>query len=229
LNAAREALTGSVSKQVGGRLFSRRYCAIREVPELAERLTAYLGEAYGPEVAGGTAAIPARNMHPLIANLLGIDTSRAQTLDEMTNLLAGLRADGEPIPGKEVQRSTKDKVRIAFTDFTFSAPKSFSIALALAPTDAERQILETCFLRANARLCDVIESHIGGARMGDGGSKGTVPGHMAVVHYNHYTARPTVMLADGENTRLAVVPQGSGFRPGDMQRRNSRFSPTIRH
>ena len=189
-----------------------------DVPELAARLTAYLGEAYGPELAGGTAAIPARNMHPLIATLLGIDTSRSLTTDEMTNLLAALRADGQPIPGKAVQRSTKDKVRIAFTDFTFSAPKSFSIALALAPTDAERQTLETCWLRANARLCDVIESHIGGARMGAGGRDGTVPGHMAVVHYNHYTARPTVMLPDGDDTRIAAVPQGSVFRPGDMQR-----------
>ena len=54
--------------------------------------------------------------------------------------------------------------------------------------------------------------------MGAGGRDGSVPGHMAVIHYNHYTARPTIMLADGEDTRIATVPQGSVLRPGDMQR-----------
>ena len=210
--------SGAAAGRASARAMAEYQASTMDVPELAARLTAYLGEAYGPELAGGTAAIPARNMHPLIADLLGIDTSRSLTIDEMTNLLAALRADGQPIPGKEVQRSTKDKVRIAFTDFTFSAPKSFSIALALAPSDAERQTLETCWLRANARLCDVIASNIGKAQVGRSGRHGSVLGHMAVVHYNHYTARPTVMLADGEDTRIAAVPQGSTLRPGDMQR-----------
>ena len=73
-------------------------------------------------------------------------------------------------------------------------------------------------MRANDALMKHIESHIGGARQGAGGRDGVVPGHMAIVQYNHYSARPTVMLADGDDTRLATVPQGSDLRPGDMQR-----------
>ena len=210
--------SGAAGSRKSAAAMAQYQSATKDVPELAATLTAYLGESYGPEVAGGTAAIPARNMHPLVAELLEIDTSRSQTLEEMTNLLAGFTTTGKDIPGKAIQPSTREKVRLAFTDFTFSAPKSFSIALALAPTDAERQTLETCWLRANAAVCDLIESHIGQARMGAGGRDGSVPGHMAVIHYNHYTARPTIMLADGDDTVVASVPQGSVLRPGDMQR-----------
>ena len=200
----------------GGKGMADYLGAQADVPELAERLSAYLSSSVAAAEPGMTAAIPRRDMHPLIADLLNIDPNRSLSLEEMANLLAGHRTDGKAIPGKEIQRSTKDKARLAYTDFTFSAPKSFSVALVFAPTEAERAILEECWVRANDALVDHIANKIGGARQGKSGRNGVVPGHMAVVRYDHYTSRPTVKIATAENdTELITVPT---HMPGDMQR-----------
>ena len=183
---------------------------------MAAKLASYLGDAYALNVMAGTAALPMLDMHPLIADLLAIDATRSLTLAEVTHLLEGNRADGQPIPGKEVQASTKDKARLTFTDFTYSAPKSLSIAIALAPDDRERIVLETAFMRANNSLMKHIETEIGGARQGRGGRDGVIPGHMAVVQFHHHTARPTQKLAVGDDTRLSE--DKSEIRPGDMHR-----------
>ena len=184
---------------------------------MAAKLASYLGESYALNVAVGTAALPMLDMHPLIADLLAIDTTRSLTQVEVAHLLEGKRTNGEPIPGKEVQASTKDKARITFTDFTYSAPKSLSIAIALAPTERERTALETAFMRANNDLMKYIESEIGGARQGRGGRDGVIPGHMAVVQFHHHVARPTKREAAGDDTQVASQDRGE-MRPGDMHR-----------
>ncbi len=194
------------------------YAGSREVPELAAKLATYLGDAYAIDVAAGTAALPAMNMHPLIADLLKIDPGRSLTQEEVTNLLSGLRTDGEVIPGTEKRpASTKDRAHLTFTDFTFSAPKELSIAIALAGSEKERSVLEGAFMRANNALMSHIESEISGARQGDGGKKGIIPGHMAFVTFHHYTSRPTQREVDGTDTRIDLAPAGE-MRPGDMQR-----------
>ena len=53
----------------------------------------------------GTIPEPRRDMHPAVAAALGIDTSRPLTRDEIAELLAGNRADGEKIAGKQYQRA----------------------------------------------------------------------------------------------------------------------------
>ncbi|WP_236656135.1 hypothetical protein [Acidiphilium sp. C61] len=53
----------------------------------------------------GTIPEPRRDMHPTVAAALGIDTSRPLTRDEIAELLAGNRADGEKIAGKQYQRA----------------------------------------------------------------------------------------------------------------------------
>ena len=179
-----------------------------DVPELSAELSCYLGSAMASAVEHTTAAIPMRDMHPLVADALRIDTTRSLRPDEVTNLLSGRRADG-----KAIDRPAEGNARIAYTDFTFSAPKSFSLALVMAPTPAERAKLEECWLRANNALVKHIESQIGRVRIG---KDGTARGHMAIVHFNHYTSRPTVKLPRGLNdTELIAVPT---HVPGDMQR-----------
>ena len=186
----------------------------RDVPEMAAKLASYLGGSYALDVTAGTAALPMLDMHPLIADLLGIDTTRSLTQEEMTHLLAGSRADGQPVPGRDIQPSTKDNVRLGFCDFTFSAPKSLSIAISLAETEPERITLETCFMRANNKLMAVVAEEIGGARRGHAGRDGVVPGHVAVIQYHHHTARPT-------ETAPKVL------RPGDMQRHIHNVIPHV--
>ena len=186
----------------------------RDVPEMAAKMASYLGESYALNVTAGTAALPMLDTHPLIADLLGIDTMRSLAQEEMTHLLAGSRADGQPVPGRDIQPSTKDKVRLGFVDFTFSAPKSLSIAISLAETEQERIALETCFMRANNKLMGVIASEVGGARQGHAGRDGVVPGHVAVIQYHHHTARPVEMVANV-------------LRPGDMQRHIHNIIPHV--
>ncbi|MGI4808055.1 MAG: relaxase domain-containing protein, partial [Janthinobacterium lividum] len=100
----------------------------------------YLRGVKRSEIAG-TAAIPRQDMSLAVAAALGIDVNRTATHEEVVNLLQGKRADGEPIAGKRQQRVAAGKDRITYTDFTFSAPKSVSLAMAFAPTHAERHMI----------------------------------------------------------------------------------------
>ena len=104
--------TGAATGKAAARGAAEYYASQMDVPEMAARLSAYLGERYGPGISGGTAAIPMPDMHPLVANVLGIDPTRALTIEEMTNLLAGYRVDGEPIPGR--QSSGRRRIRFGW-------------------------------------------------------------------------------------------------------------------
>ncbi len=53
---------------------------------------------------GGTVARVREDLDPRLADRLGIDMTRAPTQKEVANLLAGARADGAAIEGKQVQR-----------------------------------------------------------------------------------------------------------------------------
>jgi hypothetical protein len=165
----------------------------------------YLRGVKRSEVAG-TAAVPRQDMSPAVAAALGIDVTRTATHEEVVNLLQGKKADGEPIAGKRQQRVAAGKDRITYTDFTFSAPKSVSIAMALAPTDAERHMIVGAHRDAWMAAMAHLESVIARARKGDGGSKGSVPGKLGWVSFDHATARPTIEIphteTDGTRTTL---------------------------
>lgn len=181
-----------------------------DVPEMAERLAAYLSSSMKAQEVGMTAAIPRRDMHPAIAALLGIDVTRSLSQKEAANLMRVLTTTGADVEGKRTFKSTADKVRLGYTDFTFSAPKEFSIALALAPTGAERAMLEECFIRANDAMMDVVLLNIGTLRSRVGAVDGDfvrTPMHLATVAYDHYTARPTlaVQVEDAGATDTVLV------------------------
>ncbi|MGH7119630.1 MAG: relaxase domain-containing protein, partial [Acetobacteraceae bacterium] len=57
-------------------------------------------------VTPGMAPEPRRDMDAALAALLGLDLSRSPTRDEIACLLAGLRADGGKIAGKQYQKAT---------------------------------------------------------------------------------------------------------------------------
>src|SRR4051812_29291991 len=100
----------------------------------------YLRGVKRAEVAG-TAAIPRQDMPMGVAQALGLDVTRTATHEEVVNLLQGRRADGEEIAGRQAYKVGPGRDRITYVDFTFSAPKSVSVAMALAPTDAERHMI----------------------------------------------------------------------------------------
>lgn len=95
----------------------------------------------------GCLPIPRADMAPEVARALGVDPSKPLDLDAFTNLLTGLRADGAALEGHgrgvgayEAREGSDAATRheVAYVDMTYSAPKSLSVAWALAKTGAER-------------------------------------------------------------------------------------------
>ncbi len=73
---------------------------------IADRLEpAILAARTGRDRSSATAT-PRRDMNPVLATRLGIDTARALTPQEVAHLLNGQRADGAPIAGKQRQAAT---------------------------------------------------------------------------------------------------------------------------
>lgn len=79
------------------------------LPAAQAELAAYYQRGVAPAGAGHavTVAEPRRDMDPRVAALLGLDPNRAPDVDAIAQLLAGNRADGAPIPGKQVQRASQ--------------------------------------------------------------------------------------------------------------------------
>lgn len=192
-----------------------------DVPELQSKLAEYYGNSLKPE-PGETSGIPRRNMDPKLAELLGVDPNKALTAEQVAHLMTGSRADGKDIPGQKRQRATELKSSVAYIDFCLSAPKSFSVALAFAPTDAERAILDRCHREATAMLMAHIEAQIGYLRKGKEGTGGTEKASIAWFAFDHYTARPTVKIAVQGGTVIQTVRVC-----GDMQRHTHFIVPTV--
>ena len=178
----------------------------------------------------GTAAIPRQDMPMGVATALGLDVTRTATHEEVVNLLQGRRADGVEIAGKQQQKAAAGKDRITYVDFTFSAPKSVSVAMALAPTGAERHMIVGAHRDAWMAAMAHLETIIARARKGHGGSKGSVPGKLGWVSFDHYTSRPTIEIpyteADGTRTTLIQTVRNSKIA-GDMQLHTHVTTPNV--
>ena len=181
--------------------------------------------------AEGTAAVPRQDMEPAIAAALGLDLTRTATHEEVVNLLSGYRADGSRIPGPDQRyRTSKGRDRITYVDFTFSAPKSVSVAMALAPTEAERHMIVGAHRDAWMSAMEHLEDIVGRARKGAGGKLGSVQGSIGWVSFDHYTARPTVEIphteADGTKTTLIQTVRNAKVA-GDMQLHTHVSTPNV--
>src|SRR4051795_196967 len=189
----------------------------------------YLRGVKRAEVAG-TAAIPRQDMPMAVAQALGLDVTRTATHEEVVNLLQGRRADGEEIAGRQAYKVGPGKDRITYVDFTFSAPKSVSVAMALAPTDAERHMIVGAHRDAWMAAMAHLENIIARARKGKAGSKGRVAGKLAWVSFDHYTARPTIEIpyteADGTKTTL-IQTVANPKVAGDMQLHTHVTTPNV--
>ena len=147
----------------------------------------------------------------------------APTPEQRENLLAGHMADGTPVSHHDyVRRVDSSKSRIGYIDLTFSAPKSFSVAWALEPTEAGRAILDQCFNDAVETTLKLVETQLAQARKGKGAKHGYEQGHMTYVAFDHYASRPTVAIIqkDGKGnpyTERVTVKDG-GILPADPQR-----------
>ena len=156
------------------------------------------------------------------ASVMGA-TSKTLSPAARENILAGRKADGSELSDRDYKLAIEaSKARIGYVDFTFSAPKSLSVAWALAPTQAERAMLHQAHTDAVHSTLLAIEAEIGRARLGQGGKHGFEPGSIGWVTFEHYAARPTVEVVrpDEEGratTELYTLTGTAGRLPGDMQ------------
>lgn len=181
------------------------YLTERQLADAALRTTdhyARTSEAETAIAAGlGCLPVPRADMAPQVARALGIDPSKPLDLDAFTHLLAGLRADGTELAGHargvgtyEAREGGETPARqeVGYLDLTLSAPKSVSVAWALAETDAERASILHAHRTAVAETMAYVEDQVAWARSGAGGQGPRERGKLAWVSCQHYTARPTV-------------------------------------
>ena len=189
----------------------------------------YLRGVKRSDVAG-TAAIPRRDMSPAVAAALGIDPMRTAAHDEVVSLLQGRRTNGEEILGRKSYKVGAGRDRITYIDLTFSVPKSVSVAMALAPTEAERHMIVGAHRDAWISAMAHLETIVAHARKGDGGAKGSVRGELGWVSFDHMTARPTVEIphteADGTRTTLIQTVRNPKVA-GDMQLHTHVTTPNV--
>ena len=195
-----------VGRSRAGAQAMAEYLAESTVPDEAMSLADYYVRGIERVEAEGTAAIPREGMSPQVAVALGLDMSRTTKLEEVANLLQGLRTDGQVIAGKPDYKVGEGQDRVSYIDLTYSAPKSVSVAMALAPTDAERHMIVGAHRDAWMAAMTHLETIVAHARKGHAGSKGSVPGELGWVSFDHYTARATIAVphteADGTRTTL---------------------------
>ena len=196
------------------------YYGENTIPEHATALADYYLRGVTRAEADCTAAIPRQDMALHVAAALGLDITRTATTAEVTNLMLGLRADGAEIAGRHRGPVQKGNERIVWADFTFSAPKSVSVAMALAPTDAERHMIAGAHRDAWMAGMAHLETIIAHARKGAGGSKGSIAGKLGWVSYDHYTARPSIHIPHTEEngTKTTLIQTVHNRKvPADMQ------------
>ncbi len=195
------------SGAAGGKAAARamaEYLLEKQVADGTMRAAEYYGRTQGAEAAiaagQGCAPAPRADMAPEVAAALGLDPTRPLTTEHLANLLGGLRADGAPLAGAGRSVGTytpaegsdaKERHTLAYLDLTLSAPKSFSVAWALAGTEAERATLLQAHRTAVAETMAYVEDQIGWARTGKAGAGPLERARLGYVTCDHFTARPT--------------------------------------
>lgn len=177
---------------------------------------AELGAAPGPDGEArpeaprqGTRPQPRRDMHPGLAAALGIDPHGVPSVEQISQILAGQRADGTPL-----ETSSKAGGRsVSYIDLCFSAPKSVSLAWAFAPTEAERATILQAHRDAVDASLRYVARDIGVARRGDGGKGGSEAGHIAWINFEHFTARPTAEVKRADPATGEITTELHTLRP----------------
>ena len=130
--------------------------------------------------------------------LYGAEASAESTLSPkaLDHVRSGRRVDGEAIRlGTFLEDLNATRGPIGYVDLCWSADKSVSLAWAMAPTEAERNLIAQAHKDAVASALTYVETEIGRARKGKGGRDGYDAGHIGWISFDHYASRPTVEVA----------------------------------
>lgn len=150
---------------------------------------------------------------------LGIPRNRPETREEAAHLIDGRTAAGRLVDAKDYRRQIHaTRPPVGFVDLTFSADKSLSVSWALAPSEAERTLLQGIHRNAVADAMAYVEERIGYARKGAGGKDGVEPGKLGWISFHHYTARPAVdIVRTDDEGRPYTDPREVPLQTADPQ------------
>ena len=162
----------------------------------------------GADAYAATAAEPRRDTDPRLAALLGLDLARTATLAEVAQLLAGNRADGGAIPGKQVQRETRSLAdELGLDPSRVPGAQEIDRVLAGCRADDGRALPEGRAAGLQARLLALYGAGSGAARDGDAGYGGAAlsPAKLSPAALAHVRAGRRV---DGEALRPGPLLEG---------------------
>jgi TrwC relaxase len=100
-----------------------------------------------------------------------------------------------------------------------------SLAWSFAGTEAERAMIYTAHRDVAHAAMLHLESQIGRARIGDGGKDGYEPGHIGWAAVDHYTSRPTLMLAHNDEHGRTITSPYAVQIAGDPELRSHFVMP----
>lgn len=143
---------------------------------------------------------------------LGIEADGLLSRDEINALLAGRRADGELVEGKEYAEERQLPVNpktgeerystpIGSYDFCPTPDKTVSVAWGFASA-VEQAMIYNAHIEAAREAVAYISDEIGKVRLGKGGEDGTEDGHVVWLEFTHHTSR-RVQFKDGGITKDA--------------------------
>ncbi|MFC0389148.1 MobF family relaxase [Muricoccus vinaceus] len=180
------------------------------------------------------------DIDPRLAEALKIAGDQILNNEELAHVLRGQAADGEDLPGAnrkprayEAKEGEKPRQRISYADFTFSAPKSVSVAWYKAKTPAERNSIVQAHRAAADAALRYMEKEIACAGFGDGHRQGGIePAKMAWIRVDHFTSRPTVAITRPDPTTGVVDTElydvaPNGLMPGDPQLHSHCIVPNL--
>lgn len=220
-----EALDGLVSGSIeaGGDLARMDEWELRT----SDRLSALVlridaDRENGTDTLNAPVAIIRPDIHPIAARGLGIEQGDILAPQEIDALLAGRRADNEPVDGKTYAterqlpidpKTGKDRrsMVIGSYDFTVSPDKTVSVAWAFS-NDLERAKIYNCHMEASREAISLLAERLGRARVGDGGKDGFIQGHCGWLEFTHHTSRRvTQSIKDGVSE--VTIDKGTAADP----------------
>lgn len=125
-------------------------------------------------------------------------------------------------------RTEGERARRPGFDFTFSAPKEFSLLYAATTSESERERLLACHDDAVVFVLDMVEDDLAKCRMGKAGKQLVDAEGLVVARFPHYSSRendPQVHthalvanLARGPDGRWRALASTLAFKPGFMKK-----------
>src|SRR5215471_17670005 len=144
-----------------------------------------------------------RDISPELAVRLALD-DRPLTHARVANLLSLKTADGDPIEGRKKHSAGADGKRppVGFIDLTLSAPKSLSVAWALASTADEREQLLGIHRTAVEKTMQYVAEEIGHTQRGGSQNRWSQPGEIAWIGFQRWRCgRPQERSPNGRTGR----------------------------